>query len=949
MPRVISQTLVLSLVCSAAVTTLAAEPLHVRIDALIDATKIGPQATQVDDAEFLRRINLHLTGTVPSASEVRKFLEDKSTDKRSKLVERLITGPEYARHMTDVFSVMLMERRSNAADWLAFLKSSIEQNKPWTEIVATIIAADGVDAKNRGPVNFYFARNVEPNLMTREVGRIFFGMDIQCAQCHDHPLIDDYLQADYYGIYAFLNRTYQFQPNKKKPAVLADNPKSDVSFKSVFTGFEGKTRPRLPREQEIDEPTFKKDDEYKVKPDKKKKELRPIPKYSRRLKFAELVKKGTNKAFRRNIANRLWAHMMGRGLVHPVDLHHSDNPPSHPELLDLLADEFAAMNFDIRAFLKQLALTKTYQRSVSLPGNLVASSRTMDSRLAEFEALQKSLANALGSADAEVSKADEQLEAARTAKTPIDEELKKANAALAAAQKAHAPNAKALADSQKQLSGKQAVATPLAEAAVATVAAAKLLPADTELANILKSLDASSKKRSSEAAALAKTVAAHQAKAKTTGDVFTAADKAAKAVQSRHEVAQKNIAEINKRIAGLTESRRLQNVKVTVAERRSTTIKAFVDYGGKLAEANDLQTTADKAIAKAQVLQQAAEKARSTMTQAKQEFDAAQKMNEEATKSLAETKRQLADKPAVAAAASEAASKLAAALTKIPSDGELKDITSQLKAKADNLATEVASLKKALPERDSAVKAAADRLNRAQQAHATSTSAFADTGKKLAPLAAQRNEATAKADKAQAALDEAYKELTGHWSRQFVIRPLEPLTAEQLAWSIMKINGLPAKQRAASAAAINKKTPLKPEEQKDAAKVAAREKQIDDAAYNKLKANVAQFVKLFAASAGQPQHDFVATFDQALFFANAGTVRGWIAPSGGNLADRLIKMDNPKELAEELYLGVLTRRPTDEEAATVTKYLAARPKEKSAAVQEVVWALLTSTEFRFNH
>ncbi|NJN49517.1 MAG: DUF1553 domain-containing protein, partial [Alkalinema sp. RL_2_19] len=103
---------------------------------------------------------------------------------------------------------------------------------------------------------------------------------------------------------------------------------------------------------EIDEPFFAKGDEYTVAPADK---VRPVPKYSRRAKLAELATDGSNRQFNKNIANRLWAHLMGRGLVEPVDLHHDDNPPSHPELLELLADQFAAMKFDTKAFLREIA------------------------------------------------------------------------------------------------------------------------------------------------------------------------------------------------------------------------------------------------------------------------------------------------------------------------------------------------------------------------------------------------------------------------------------------------------------------------------------------------------------------------------------------------------------------------------------------------------------------
>ena len=234
----------------------AAEALHAKIDRIVAQSQIGPQAAITSDAQFLRRAFLDLAGRIPSSDQTRTFLDDTSTDKRVRLIDQLIGSPQYAWHMTNVFSVMLMERRKSPgsghrADWLAFLRSSLEQNKPWNQMAAEILLADGADEKKRGPANFLLARAAEANLMTREVARMFYGMDVQCAQCHDHPLIDDYRQKDYYGIYAFLSRTYLFQPDKKKPGVLAEKAEGGAKFKSVFTGDEGDTLPRLPGEAEI--------------------------------------------------------------------------------------------------------------------------------------------------------------------------------------------------------------------------------------------------------------------------------------------------------------------------------------------------------------------------------------------------------------------------------------------------------------------------------------------------------------------------------------------------------------------------------------------------------------------------------------------------------------------------------------------------------------------------
>ncbi|MBM80687.1 MAG: hypothetical protein CMJ78_08850, partial [Planctomycetaceae bacterium] len=876
-------------------------------------------------------------------------IDYQSPGKREKIIDQMLASEEFVRHMTTVYSVMLMERRSNDAGWLAFLKASIEQNKPWPEMVAEILANDGSDAKNRGPVNFFTARNVEPNLLTRETGRLFFGMDIQCAQCHNHPTIDDYLQEDYYGIYAFLSRTYQFQPDKKKPAQLADKPEGDAKFKSVFTGYEGETKPKLPGEAEVAEPIFVKGQEYKVKPDPKKKEIKPVPHYSRRLKFAEVVKPGTNKAFRNNFANRLWAHMMGRGIVHPVDLHHSDNPPSHPELLDMLGDEVAAMKFDLRGFLKQIALTKAYQRSVSLSDQLVNSVPAMKTRLAQLQAEQKTLSEKHEATTTQLSPADEKLTAAKKELAPLAAEFKKASDALAAALKAHEPNAKALAEAQKKRDEKKPFAAPLADAAAKALAAAKLLPNEKELAAAAAKFDAASKKVAAELAVLEKAVADQGAKAKTTGDALIAAQKGLRTIQPKHDAVAKKVADARQQSSEVNRAERVAYVAEKVGSRQIKSVESMIAYAEVVTTHEAVQVALNGQAKATATLQATRNKAASDATTAKQTFDAAKKNSDTATNQLASTKQLLANKGPANAALTEADKSVASVIAKLSNDPQLKQAAAVIKARLQTLSADVDGLKKTMSDQESAVKATAAQMVTASQQLATANSALAAADKQLAPALKARDESAAKLSKSQESLDQSYEELTKFWSNQFVMRPLEHLTAEQLCWSLMVISGLPKRQLVASEAEINKKTPLKDEEKKDPAKVAARKKQIADAAYAKLNANVGAFVKLFSANAGQPQHEFFATFDQALFFANAGTVRSWMSPNGDNLAGRLAKLDNSKDFADELYLGVLTRRPTTDEVADVTAYLASRGKERAAATQELIWALVTSTEFRFNH
>ncbi|MBT4863616.1 MAG: DUF1553 domain-containing protein [Planctomycetaceae bacterium] len=347
---------------------LAAEqqPVHQRIDSLLAASH--PQfasfaASRCSDSEFHRRIHLDLVGRIPSAKETREFLDDDTSTKRETLIDRLLADPRHARRMQYVFDEMLMARMPATnvpdAEWRNYLRQSFLANKPWNQLVLEILSADGADPQLRPAARFYLDRNFDVDLLTRDIGRVFLGVDLECAQCHDHPAIDTYLQQHYYGINAFLSRSYLFTNPKNKQKQLGEKAEGDVKFTSVFTQESSQTNPRMLDLPEIPDPS-ESAKQYLVKPDKKS---RGVPTYSRRLKLGQAMIAADNIDFRRNIVNRLWAIMLGRGLVEPLDVRHEQNPPSHPAVLELLAEEFLQHNYDIRWMLKQLALTEAYQRS----------------------------------------------------------------------------------------------------------------------------------------------------------------------------------------------------------------------------------------------------------------------------------------------------------------------------------------------------------------------------------------------------------------------------------------------------------------------------------------------------------------------------------------------------------------------------------------------------------
>lgn len=363
-----------AVVLAVAPLALAQEPLHTRIDRFIASgypeyeKKAAPLAS---DAEFLRRVTLDLTGTIPTVNEARAFFDDPSPSKRERLIDRLLDGPGYSRRMAQFFDVVLMERRHDSkvarAAWEEYLRNTLAKNVPYDAFVRELLSADGVDSKTRPAAKFFLDREFEPNLVTRDIGRVFLGRNLQCAQCHDHPHVADYKQADYYGILAFLNRSYLFPNANAATAVIAEKADGEVNFVSVFdkSKRQGMTGPRMPGGKPLDEPKVEKGKEYKVAPTKK--DVRPVPAYSRRERLAAAITSPENPAFARTAANRLWAMMLGRGIVNPIDWDHPANPPSHPELLDLLTRELAAHKYDVKWFLREIALTKTYQRSSEVP------------------------------------------------------------------------------------------------------------------------------------------------------------------------------------------------------------------------------------------------------------------------------------------------------------------------------------------------------------------------------------------------------------------------------------------------------------------------------------------------------------------------------------------------------------------------------------------------------
>ena len=366
----------ITLVLLLAVGVAAAQEISAKIDAALAANAGGALAERCSDADFVRRVYLDLAGRIPSAEETRSFLKNSEAQKRAKLVEQLLAGADFPRRLEQAITVMLLERRGGGKipdhKWRDYLREQIAAKRPWNEVVKDLISVDG-DFKTKPAAKFMAdGEKLDPEKTAHDIARLFLGMNLQCAQCHDHPVVDNFKQADFYGIYAYLNQTRVQEDKKTKAALLVEGALTNkIEFKSVFKKQKEMTAPHLPGRPEVTIPIYAKGEEYAVPPADGKP---GVLKFRPRAALAEELTAADNVQFTRNSANRFWFFMMGRGLVHPLDMMHAGNPASHPELLDLLAREFAAHQFDVRWLLRELALSEAYQRSSRAPKGVEAKS-----------------------------------------------------------------------------------------------------------------------------------------------------------------------------------------------------------------------------------------------------------------------------------------------------------------------------------------------------------------------------------------------------------------------------------------------------------------------------------------------------------------------------------------------------------------------------------------------
>lgn len=310
-----------------------------------------------DDAAFLRRVSLDMIGTLPTSDEARTFLADKSADKRARTIDRLLDRPEYADYWTMKWSDILRVDKDKvtpegAVAMTRWLRRQFVENRPYDQFARELLTVKG-PLSAEGPAPFYKVLNT-PEIIARSVSQVFLGIRIECAQCHHHPA-ERWSQDDYFAFAGFFSGIgFKPLPDRGGSSGKKRLPGSSealvwkvgTDLKHPRTGVLVPTRGLGAEPQEF------------------------APSVDRRPALAQWMTAPENPYFAPAIANRLWAHYLGRGLVESIDDMRATNPASNEPLLAALAKQLIDVKYDLKAFTRTLLNSRVYQLSShTLPSN----------------------------------------------------------------------------------------------------------------------------------------------------------------------------------------------------------------------------------------------------------------------------------------------------------------------------------------------------------------------------------------------------------------------------------------------------------------------------------------------------------------------------------------------------------------------------------------------------
>ncbi len=326
------------------------------------------------DEEFLRRLYLDAIGTLPTPEEIRAFLADKSPDKRAKAIDKVLDRPEFVDWWALKWGDLLRIDRQALQEkgmWSFhnWVRAQLRDGRPVDEFVRAIVTAQG-STFTEGPANFYrVGRTAEDWAET--ASQVFLGVRMQCAKCHHHPF-EKWSQDDYYGMAAFFARlgtknSQEFGLFGRETVVFL-RPTGDARHPRKGT---------VVKPHPLDGPVM--DDEF-----------------DRRKRLADWMTAPDNPLFARNVVNRFWGYLMGRGLVEPLDDLRATNPASNPELLDALAADFVAHKYDLKHLLRTILNSRAYQLSSAVTaGNRADGSNTHFTRYTVKRLTAEQLADAV--------------------------------------------------------------------------------------------------------------------------------------------------------------------------------------------------------------------------------------------------------------------------------------------------------------------------------------------------------------------------------------------------------------------------------------------------------------------------------------------------------------------------------------------------------------------------
>lgn len=304
------------------------------------AIGVTPSA-EASDATFLRRAHLDAIGRLPTPDETREFLRDASPDKRARLVDRLLARPEYADHWANKWADLLRPNPYRVGikatlNFDAWIREAFRRNLPYDQFVRELLTAQGSTWHNGATVLFRDRR--APDELTTITTQLFLGIRLECARCHQHPF-EVWGQNDFYGLAAYFSRV-GYKGTGLSPPISG-------SEEMVFVGGKGAVRHPLTGDTVEPRPLFG--------------QPPPLdPDGDPRAALAAWMTSPDNPYFARVAVNRVWADLLGRGLVEPVDDLRATNPPSNPALLAALADEFRRQRYDLKGLLRAIMASRVY-------------------------------------------------------------------------------------------------------------------------------------------------------------------------------------------------------------------------------------------------------------------------------------------------------------------------------------------------------------------------------------------------------------------------------------------------------------------------------------------------------------------------------------------------------------------------------------------------------------